>query len=74
MNFDHQAESLYLHYAETGPIDDLRIWEKYQALRAGILHLPQYEQVMILELAADLANTQEHAAFLAGLRAGRAGQ
>ena len=61
-------EELYNRYAETGPIDDPEIWAKYQILRSRVAHLPQAEQIAILEAAADLANTQEKAAFLAALR------
>ena len=63
-----EYEQLYLNYAETGPIDDPEFWEKYQALRAAVAHLPQAEQIAILECAAALANAQEKAAFLAALR------
>ena len=59
------AEKRYQRYAETGPIDNQEIWAKYQLLRARVAHLPQWEQIAILEAAADLANAQEKAAFLA---------
>lgn len=71
MGSEREEEQLYRDYAETGPVDDPQIWEKYRALRAGLRHLPQEEQIILLELAADLANTQERAAFLAGLKVGR---
>lgn len=70
MDRNKLAEHLYLDYAETEPIDNPQIWEKYRSLRAGIRHLDLADQEMILALAADLANTQEQAAFLAGLRVG----
>lgn len=63
----NSAEELYNHYAEADPIDNPEIWAKYQALRARVAHLPQLEQIAILEAAADLANAQEKAAFLAAL-------
>ena len=69
MHHSKDAEALYLDYAETEPIDNLEIWEKYRALRAGIRHLSAEDQGVILALAADLANTQERAAFFAGLQA-----
>ena len=61
------AEELYNHYAETEPIDNEDIWAKYEILRAQVAHLPQLEQIAILEAAAELANAQEKAAFLAAL-------
>lgn len=63
------SEELYRDYAETGPIDDPEVWAKYQILRQSIAHLPKSEQISILEAAAELANAQEKAAFLAALRA-----
>ena len=62
-----KAEKSYNLYAESGPIDNQEIWAKYQILRARVAHLPQQEQIAILEAAADLANAQEKAAFLAAL-------
>ena len=66
----HHPEEQYRRYAEIGPIDNEDVWAKYQILRASIAHLPQQEQISILEAAADLANTQEKAAFLAALNQG----
>lgn len=63
----HQAEELYTRYAESEPIDNQEIWAKYQILRTRVAHLSQQEQIAILEAAADLANAQEKAAFLAAL-------
>ena len=63
----NSAEELYNRYAETVPIDNQEIWAKYQILRSRLAHLPQPEQIAILEAAADLANAQEKAAFLAAL-------
>lgn len=62
------AQKLYLRYAENDPIDNEEIWEKYRALRDSVAHLPQAQQVAILERAAALANAQEKAAFFAALR------
>ena len=62
------SEELYRDYAETGPIDNPEVWDKYQALRQTVAHLTQAEQISILEAAAALANAQEKAAFLAALR------
>ena len=60
-------EELYTRYAESEPIDNQEIWAKYQILRTRVAHLSQQEQIAILEAAADLANAQEKAAFLAAL-------
>lgn len=62
-----EIEKRYLRYAETAPIDNDEIWEKYQALRSSVAHLPKEEQITILERAAALATAQEKAAFFAAL-------
>ena len=67
MTIEMSKEELYNRYAETGPIDDPEIWAKYQILRSRVAHLPQQEQIAILQAAADLANAQEKAAFLAAV-------
>ena len=68
MNQNRNIEDIYCTYAESCPIDNAEIWEKYQALRASVAHLSQPEQVTILECAAALANVQEKAAFFAAFR------
>ena len=68
----HQKdEELYNNYAETEPIDNDQIWNLYQLLRKSISHLPNEEQISILECATALANVQEKYAFLAGLECGK---
>lgn len=66
-----EQEQLYCHYAETCPINNDEIWRCYQQLRQSVAHLPQDQQIAILERAAALANAQEKAAFLAALHLGR---
>lgn len=65
MSRNKNAGERYLRYAENAPIDNDEIWQKYQALRASVAHLPQGEQIEILDCAAALANAQEKAAFFA---------